>query len=174
MRQPHHRFAQMRQRREASLPDTVRLTIEGNSSRESAAREAARQNCPTQSMASKMIAEVTAGYQTIYRLALEGLDRSRADKEIRTFTDNGDDDSDKKRSVRTVSQAGNPAWRGQGRAALDSLSKVLRLDLAVQAETTTARMRSRCVSDCRWSRAIDEKPAPLDYHGKRFDCYTQT
>jgi len=50
-------------------------------------QRAQRRNCPTPVVARELIDEVVAGYRTIYRLALEGLDRSRADKVIRTVTD---------------------------------------------------------------------------------------
>ena len=44
-----------------------------------------------------MIDKLNERYDTIYRKALEGLDRSQADEEIRTVTDCPADDSKNKR-----------------------------------------------------------------------------
>ncbi len=57
---------------------------------------------------------------------MEGLDRSQADEEIRTVTDCPGDDSKNKRSVRTKTRAGNPAWLTRAQAALDATAKLLK------------------------------------------------
>ena len=136
----NHRLAEARQRREDALPEISRLSLQGHTSREIAAktgvpkttvlrwRNSLRRECAARSVKETMalIDEMTDGYRTLYRKALKNLDRSQADKEIRTVTDSGGDDSNKKRSVRTETQAGNPAWLGQAHAALDSIGKLLK------------------------------------------------
>ncbi len=71
-----------------------------------------------------MIDKLNERYDTIYRKALEGLDRSQADEEIRTVTDCPGDDSKNKRSLRTKTRAGNPAWLTRAQAALDATAKL--------------------------------------------------
>ena len=81
-----------------------------------------------------MVDELIEGYKTIYGKALEGWNRSLADKEIRTIVDSGMDDANNKRSVRTETRAGNPACLTQARGALDSIGKLLGLDAPTQAK----------------------------------------
>ena len=82
----------------------------------------------------QIIDELIEGYKTIYGKALEGWDRSLADKEIRTVVDSGMDDANKKRSVRTETRPGNPACLGQARGALDSIGKLLGLAAPAQVK----------------------------------------
>ncbi len=152
MRKLNHRLAQARQRKKALLPRITRLSLKGHTTREIAAKagvpkttalrwlQSLRGNCATQAAAeaAEMIDNVAARYDEIYRKALKGWDRSQADKEIRTVVESGDDDAKKKRSVRTETQAGNAAFLAQARAAVDSIRKLKRLDLPVEAETSEA------------------------------------
>ena len=134
------------------LPQIARLSLQGHTSREIAAklgvpkttllrwRDSLRRECATRSVTEtmEMIDNVADCYKRLYRKALRGWDRSLADKEIRIVTDNGDDDAEKKRTVRTETQAGNPAYLGQARAALDSLRKLKGLDMPAEAEIEAA------------------------------------
>ena len=124
MRQPNHRLAQARQRKDDALPEIARLTLTGHSSREIVAktgipkttvlrwRDSLRRECATRSAKETMelFEELTDGLRTLYRKGLEGLDRSRADKETRTVS----------------------SWIFQW------------------ASTTTGRTPWRCVRGCRW------------------------
>ena len=82
----------------------------------------------------EIIDELIDGYKTVYRKALEGWDRSQADKEIRTVVDCPMDDAKNRRSVRTETRAGNPACLNQARGALDSIRKLLGLDAPAQVK----------------------------------------
>jgi hypothetical protein len=82
----------------------------------------------------EIIDELIDGYKTVYRKALEGWDRSLADKEIRTVIDCPMDDAKNRRSVRTETRAGNPACLNQARGALDSIRKLLGLDAPAQVK----------------------------------------
>ncbi len=140
MREPNSRLAQARERKEAFLPEIARLSLEGHTSREVAEkvgipkttvlrwRNSLRRDCASRSVKEtmEMIDKLNERYDTIYRKALEGLDRSQADEEIRTVTDCPGDDSKNKRSVRTKTRAGNPAWLTRAQAALDATAKLLK------------------------------------------------
>ncbi len=129
MREPNSHLAQARERKEAFLPQIARLSLEGHTTREVAEkvgipkttvlrwRNSLRRECASRSVKEtlEMIDKLNERYDTIYRKALEGLDRSRADEEIRTVTDCPGDDSKNKRSLRTKTQAGNPAWLTRAR-----------------------------------------------------------
>jgi len=75
--------------------------------------EVAARDCPTRATAQSMqiVDDLIEGYKTIYGKALEGWDRSLADKEIRTIVDSGMDDANKNgRSARKAERATPPAW----------------------------------------------------------------
>ncbi len=140
MREPNSRLAQARERKEAFLPEIARLSLEGRTSREVAEkvgipkttvlrwRNSLRRECASRSVKEtmEMIDKLNERYDTIYRKALEGLDRSQADEEIRTVTNCAGDDSKNKRSLRTKTRAGNPAWLTRAQAALDATAKLLK------------------------------------------------
>ena len=148
MRQPNARLAEARQRKVSHLPQIARLSLAGETTRETAAPvgpsqtsiirwpESLRRDCPTKAVAQsvEIIDELIDGYKTVYRKALEGWDRSLADKEIRTVVDCPMDDAKNRRSVRTETRAGNPACLNQARGALDSIRKLLGLDAPAQVK----------------------------------------
>ena len=148
MRQPNARLAEARQRKVSHLPQIARLSLAGETTRETAAHvgpsqtsiirgpESLRRDCPTKAVAQsvEIIDELIDGYKTVYRKALEGWDRSLADKEIRTVIDCPVDDAKNRRSVRTETRAGNPACLNQARGALDSIRKLLGLDAPAQVQ----------------------------------------
>ncbi len=153
MREPNSRLGQARERKEAFLPEIARLSLEGHTSREVAEkvgipkttvlrwRNSLRRDCASRSVKEtmEMIDKLNERYDTIYRKALEGLDRSQPDEEIRTVTDCAGDDSKKKRSVRTKTQAGNPAWLTRAQAALDATAKLLKeMGMPAEAESPAA------------------------------------
>ena len=128
-------------------PADSRLALAGETAPETAAPVGApktvirwpkslRRDCPTKAVAQsvEIIDELIDGYKTVYRKALEGWDRSQADKEIRTVIDCPMDDAKNRRSVRTETRAGNPACLNQARGALDSIRKLLGLDLPAQVK----------------------------------------
>ena len=150
MREPNSRLAQARERKEAFLPEIARLSLEGHTSREVAEkvgipkttvlrwRNSLRRECASRSVKEtmEMIDKLNERYDTIYRKALEGLDRSQADEEIRTVTDCPGDDSKNKRSLRTKTRAGNPAWLTRAQAALDATAKLLKeMGMPAEAES---------------------------------------
>ncbi len=140
MREPNSRLAQARERKEAFLPEIARLSLQGHTSREVGEkvgipktnvlrwRNSLRRECVSRSVKEtmEMIDKLNERFDTIYRKALEGLDRSRADEEIRTITDCAGDDSKNKRSLRTKTRDGNPAWLTRAQAALDATAKLLK------------------------------------------------
>ncbi len=89
MREPNSRLAQARERKEAFLPEIARLSLEGHTSREVAEkvgvpkttvlrwRNSLRRECASRSVKEtmEMIHKLNERYDTIYRKALEGLDR---------------------------------------------------------------------------------------------------
>ncbi len=150
MREPNSRLAAARERKEAFLPQIARLSLEGHTSREVAEkvgvpkttmlrwRNSLRRECASRSVKEtlEMIEKLNERYDTIYRKALEGLDRSQADEEIRTVTDCPGDDSKNKRSLRTKTRAGNPAWLTRAQAALDATAKLLKeMGMPAEAES---------------------------------------
>ena len=148
MLQPNPHLAPARQRKVSHLPQIARLALAGETSRETAAPVGAsetsvirwgpslRRDRPTKAVAQsvEIIDELIDGYKTIYRKALEGWDRSQADKEIRTVVEFPGDDAKNRRSVRTETRAGNPACLNQARGALDSIRKLLGLDAPAQVK----------------------------------------
>ncbi len=99
MREPNSHLAQARERKEAFLPEIARLSLEGHTSREVGEkvgipkttvlrwRNSLRRECASRSVKEtmEMIDKLNERFDTIYRKALAGLDRSRADEEIRTI-----------------------------------------------------------------------------------------
>ena len=109
MLQPNPHLAPARRRKESLLPQIARLSLADETARKTAAkvgvsktsvirwRKSLRRDCATRAVAEtmQMVDELIDGCKTVYGKALEGWDRSQADKEIRTVVDSGLDDSKK-------------------------------------------------------------------------------
>jgi hypothetical protein len=151
MREPNHRLALARQRKEALLPRITRLLLKGHTTRAIAKRvgvpkttilrwlEEVRRRCAKGAVANAAeIIDTTADrYHAIYRKALKGWDRSLADKTVRTVEETemaADGTWKKKTTTRFEPRDGNAAFLAQARATTDSIRKLKGKDPPLKAE----------------------------------------
>jgi len=124
--------------KEVLLPQMAAMAFAGRSCRQIAATfgrtkstvhrwlQEMREDCPTRfAGCAEIVAAAVAGYWSLHDEALEGLRLSQADKVTKrvaeTATARG---SKKKRTVRTETQAGKPAFLGTARRALDGIARI--------------------------------------------------